>query len=228
MTSQQVCEGSTGKLSPQGLDGLPAPQRRVERKKGGTKASRQRTRSLRARLEALVKKEGEGVQGGQGLPSKRESGLEEVWTSRMRPRVARSWINKRRSSRRSCEILKSSRVSQKNFREALRETCSSSFRKWKPRRHDQGAEKIAKETASTTKEEICRKTVPQQQRRCGSFERSSSKKEERVPFLSNKIDKNKMQDAEMAAELRNLQAGEERRGSNASQTGDGCLEAMWQ
>ena len=32
----------------------------------------------------------------------------------------------------------------------------------------------------------------------------------------------------MAAELQSLQAGEERKGSNASQTGDGCLEASWQ
>ena len=52
--------------------------------------------------------------------------------------------------------------------------------------------------------------------------------EERVLFLSNKIDTNKMQDAEMAAELRSLQAGEEKRGNNASQTGDGCLKAVWQ
>ena len=37
-----------------------------------------------------------------------------------------------------------------------------------------------------------------------------------------------MVDVEMAAELQGLQAGEERRGSNASQTGDGCLEALWQ
>ena len=37
-----------------------------------------------------------------------------------------------------------------------------------------------------------------------------------------------MADAEMEAELQGLQAGEESRGSNASQTGDGCLEALWQ
>ena len=37
-----------------------------------------------------------------------------------------------------------------------------------------------------------------------------------------------MADAEMEAELQGLQAGDERRGSNASQTGDGCLEALWQ
>ena len=43
-------------------------------------------------------------------------------------------------------------------------------------------------------------------------------KEERHLFFSKNIDKNKMQDAEMLAELQSLQAGEERRGSNASQT----------
>ena len=80
MTSQHVCEGSTGKRSPQGLEkGLRAPQRRVERKKGGTKAWRQRLYYLRARLEDLEQKEGEGAQGGQGLPSRRESGTEEQW-----------------------------------------------------------------------------------------------------------------------------------------------------
>ena len=46
-------------------------------------------------------------------------------------------------------------------------------------------------------------------------------KEERIFFLSDKVEKNKMADAEMAGELQGLQAGEERRGSNASQTGDG-------
>ena len=50
-------------------------------------------------------------------------------------------------------------------------------------------------------------------------------KEERVLYLSNKIDKTKMQDADMAAELRSFQPGEERRGRNASQTGDGCMVA---
>ena len=34
-------------------------------------------KELRARLEALERKEGEGAQGGQGLPSRRESGMDE-------------------------------------------------------------------------------------------------------------------------------------------------------
>ena len=53
-------------------------------------------------------------------------------------------------------------------------------------------------------------------------------KEERHLFLSIKIYKNKMQEAEMMAELQILQTGEERRGSNVAQTGDCCLEALWQ
>ena len=40
--------------------------------------------------------------------------------------------------------------------------------------------------------------------------------------------KNKIADADMAAELQRLQAGEERRGNNASQTGDSCLKVSWQ
>ena len=50
--------------------------------------------------------------------------------------------------------------------------------------------------------------------------------EERFRQLSDKVDKNKMAGAEMAAELLGLKAGEERRGSDASQTGDCCMEEL--
>ena len=36
-------------------------------------------KDLRGRIEALEKKGGEGAQGGQGFPSRRESGMEEEW-----------------------------------------------------------------------------------------------------------------------------------------------------
>ena len=36
-------------------------------------------KDLRARIEALEKKGGEGAQGGQCLPSRRECGMEEEW-----------------------------------------------------------------------------------------------------------------------------------------------------
>ena len=51
--------------------------------------------------------------------------------------------------------------------------------------------------------------------------------EERYRQLSDKFDLNKMA-AEMAAELQGLQAGGERRGSAASQTGDCCMVELWQ
>ena len=48
--------------------------------------------------------------------------------------------------------------------------------------------------------------------------------EERFWQPSDKVDKYRMVDAEMAAQLQGLQAGEERRGSNASQEVDCCME----
>ena len=50
--------------------------------------------------------------------------------------------------------------------------------------------------------------------------------EERFRQLSDKVDKYIMVDAAMAAELQGLKAGEERRGSNASQAVDCCMETM--
>ena len=49
---------------------------------------------------------------------------------------------------------------------------------------------------------------------------------ERFRQLSDKVDKNTMADAETEPELQGLQAGEERRGSNASQAVECCLETM--
>ena len=68
----------------------------------------------------------------------------------------------------------------------------------------------------------------QDKRRNLQKDSTPAEEEERLLFLSNKVDKNKMADAEMAAELQSLQAGEETRGSNASQTCDCCMEALWQ
>ena len=50
--------------------------------------------------------------------------------------------------------------------------------------------------------------------------------EERLRQLSGKVDEYNMVDAEMAGELQGLQAGEEKRGSNASQAVGCCMETM--
>ena len=43
------------------------------------KSQEAKIKELRAKLEHYEKKDGEGAQGGQGLPRRRESGMEEEW-----------------------------------------------------------------------------------------------------------------------------------------------------
>ena len=80
MTSQQVCEGGTkyrqaiASRNGEWSTGSSTSSGEEERMNKSVEAE---NKVLRARLEALKKKEGEGVQGGQGLPSRRKSGLEE-------------------------------------------------------------------------------------------------------------------------------------------------------
>ena len=63
----------------------------------------------------------------------------------------------------------------------------------------------------------------QHERRCGRSE-ETYRNEERFWQLSDKVDKNQIVGAELAAELQGLQAGGERRGSNALQAVECCLE----
>ena len=54
-----------------------------------------------------------------------------------------------------------------------------------------------------------------------------NEREERIHQLSRKVDSNRMATAELEAELRGLKAGEERRGSNASQVVvECCLDTV--
>ena len=102
------------------------------------------------------------------------------------------------------------------------------------RRHDLMPEhqKVQKRQQKTQSIQDKRRNMQEEsaagQQEMQSIREEIDRKEERFRQLSDKVDKNKMVDAEMAAELQGLQAGEERRGSNASQPGDGCLEALWQ
>ena len=78
---------------------------------------------------------------------------------------------------------------------------------------------------SRTQERVCRKKM-QQQEEMRKIAEKNARNEQRFRFLSDTVDKNKMADAEMVAELQGLQAGEERRGSSAPQTG--TAEVVWQ
>ena len=95
--------------------------------------------------------------------------------------------------------------------------------------HQRVQKRSRKMQSNQDKRKICRKRAWRQEKKCGKSEKKLCVwKEERFTLLSDNVDKNTMADAEMEAELQGLQAGEERRGSNASQTGDSCMEASWQ
>ena len=90
------------------------------------------------------------------------------------------------------------------------------------------AKEVAKDTKHPGQEENLQKDSIAAEEEMRKLQEEIRQMEERHLLLSNKIHKNKMQDAEVVAELQRLQAGEERRGGNASQTGDCRLEALWQ
>ena len=79
--------------------------------------------------------------------------------------------------------------------------------------------------ASRIRRETCSRKLLPLRKRCGRSERKSIK-ERRVHELSKKVDSNRMAAAELEDELRGLQAGEERRGSNASQVNECCLDTV--
>ena len=84
MTSQRGCVGSTGRRLPQGMEsGLRGSSTSSREEDRRTKSLEAENKELRARIEALEKMEWEGVQGGHGLTSRRESGLDEEWRMEM-------------------------------------------------------------------------------------------------------------------------------------------------
>ena len=83
-----------------------------------------------------------------------------------------------------------------------------------------------RQSTQDKKKEICKKKVLQHNRKCGRSERKLVAMRSDFGSCRTKWIRTKIADAEMGAELQGLQEGEERRGSNASQTGVGCLEEV--
>ena len=92
--------------------------------------------------------------------------------------------------------------------------------------HQVVQKRTQKYKASRTKGEICGKRVWRQKKKCGKSEKKLSGRKSASLCWRTRSSENRMADAEMEAELQGLQAGEERRGSNASQAVDCCLETM--
>ena len=152
VTSQRGCVGSTGKPLPQGMeDGLRALRRQAEREDRKDEEDR-RTKSLEAEKKELRAR----------IEWRMEMHLEDEVESRK-------------------EILKSSRVCRKSFRKTLRVTCNSKCKRWSKEGTTscQNTRKCGQDRkiykASRTKEELCRRTVLEQKRRCGSSKRSKKR-----------------------------------------------------
>ena len=93
--------------------------------------------------------------------------------------------------------------------------------------HQRVQKRLRKIQSIQNKRRICRKRAWRQEKKCGKSEKKLTGRRSASHCCWTKVEKTQWH-AEMEAELQGLQAGEERRGSNASQTGDCCLEAFWQ
>ena len=135
-----------------------------------------------ARIEALEKKEGEGVQGGQGLPSRRESGLEEGWGVEMdledEVESRKKLDEQTRKLQKELRDIEKFSCVPKEFHGNLRSCLQQQLQEVEQGRHDlmpehqKSAEKIRKRHKAFRKtEEICKKKVLQHKRRCGRSER---------------------------------------------------------
>ena len=193
-------------------------------------------KELRARLEALEKKGGEGAQGGQGPPPRRQSGLEEKWGMGMDVEdeiEIRKKLNeqKRKLEKEMREIEKLSCLPEE-VQEGLKNSLQQQQQEVEQRRHDLMPEYQKALKTSQKMQIIQDKRRNMQKERVAAQEEMRKirdeidRNEERFPQLSDKLDKIKMVYAEMAVELQGLQAGRERRGSNASQAVDCCMEMM--
>ena len=106
-----------------------------------TRSLEAENKELRARIDALEKKGGDGVQGEQSIPSRKEGDLEDVWgeerrwTSRMRLRAARSWMSKRKNCR-SYEMSKDCHGSPKKQRRVSKSPLQHQLQEVEKRRPD--------------------------------------------------------------------------------------------
>ena len=180
----------------------------------------------------------EGVQGGPRILAKGGGDSEDVWGEFMevedeaesRKKLDEQKKKPRKALREVDRLCFASQEVQENLKESLQHQ----LQEVEKRRHDlmpehQRVQKKSQKTQSIQdKRKICRKTAWRQEKKFGKSKNNLIGKKNDSLCCRTKVIKTGWQDADMVAELQSLQAGEERRGSNASQTGDGCLEALWQ
>ena len=156
---------------------------------------------LRAKLELYDKKEREGAQEKQGLPSRRESGMEEEW--RMEVDVENEIESHKKLDEQKKEVAEGVQT---------QECPAAAIARGGATKHQKAKKRSQTYTKHPgQKKKFAEIQYPQQKKICGSSKRSSCKKRSVSFSLSDRVDKNKMADAEMAAELQRLWAGEEKK-----------------
>ena len=89
-----------------------------------------------------------------------------------------------------------------------------------------GAKEVTKDTRHPEQEENMQKENAAGEKEVRKLRDEVKQKEFGTLSSVRKARENKMADAHMAEELQGVHGGEETSGSNASQTGDSCLEAL--
>ena len=200
-----------------------------------TRSLEAENKELRARSDAMEKKE--RVQGGSRVSLLKEEETRKMCGRDFMEVEDEAECRKKRDEQKQKmqkelrEVCRLSSVS-KDMQESIKESLQHQLQEVEKRRHDlmpenQKVQKRQKIQSLQDRRRNLQKDSIAAEEEMRKLQEDTRQKEERHLFLSNKIDKNEMQDAEMVAELQSLQAAG-RRGSNASQTGDGCLEASWQ
>ena len=177
----------------------------------------------------------EGAQKVPGIPFKEEVDLEEVWrecTAVEDEAECRRKLDEQRKKMQKelREVDRSSFVS-KEMQECLKVSLQHQLQEVEKRRNDLMPEhqKVQKRTPNIQSVQDKRRNLQEESLAAKEEIRNISEeiewKEERFTQLADKVDQNRMADAEMEAGLQGLQVGEGR-GSNASQAVDCCLETM--
>ena len=164
----------------------------------------------------------------------RESGLEEDWNMDCEEEVEnrKKFEEQRRRLQKMRDLEKNTCMPQ-DFHSRLKEEWQQQLQEIEQKRHDLLPEHLRVQKRSQKiqriqdkKRNMLKETVAAEEE-MRKVREEINKREGRFHQLSRQVDSNRMATAELEAELRGLQAEEERRGSNASQVVvDCCLDTV--
>ena len=176
---------------------------------------------LRARIEALEKKGGERAQGARPSIQERKWHGGRVVNGHGRGGgvAAKKLDEQRRKLQNELREIEKFSCLSKEVQERLKSNLQQQLQEVEQRRcdlmpeHQKVQKRLQKIQSIQDRRRNLQKESAAAQEEMRKIREEKDRSEERFRKLSDKVDKNKMVDAEVAAELQGLQAGEERRGS---------------